>query len=147
MNNTIADIVARIRAFNEPENDDALLQLDADVAALVSQEQSELTIQLLFNVFERHPEADDPVFWGIMHALESISGYEPFLLESVRRKPSAFGVFMLNRLLNAEQHGINGADLLQLLTEASTHPLASPSVKEDALGFIEYQQQQDSGDS
>ena len=64
----------------------------------------------MLRVFERYPDEDGAgVFWSIVHGLEALPGYEPFLVESYsKRAPSEFGVIMLGRILNSGQREIAG---------------------------------------
>ena len=54
----------------------------------------------LLAVFERFPD-EAGALWGVLHGLESLPGYEPALVRSVRAQPSEMAVTILGRLLNA----------------------------------------------
>jgi hypothetical protein len=93
---------------------------------------------LLFRTLERLEESDLGSPGPIVHTLETWQGlYEPFLIESVRRKPTPLSVWMLNRILNARPD--NWQLWLELLQNAVDHPAASEETKLAAQGFIDYQ--------
>ena len=75
------------------------------------------------------------VCWSIVHGLEAISGYESFLVESVQRVPSDFGVTMLGRILNTGQREIAGTSVVALLAAVQSSPNASPTARRYAHNF------------
>lgn len=73
----------------------------------------------------------------LVHALESGHAYESLLAESVRRKPTRYTVWMVNRILNA---GPDDPDLwLDLLRNAAQHPDASMETKIAVADYLEFQ--------
>jgi len=99
-----SEIVAELEAF-DPEIGDArefdrLLETCFDT--LLPQEAARSLIRIL----EDHPEEDGTPYWGIVHGLEAVGGYEAILQESLLRRPSFFGALLANRMLNAGE-GLN----------------------------------------
>jgi len=93
-------------------------------------------VAAMLRVFERFPTEDGSgVFWSIVHGLEAVPGYEPFLAESVQRVPSEFGVVMLGRILNSGQREIAGSSITALLDAVQSSPHASPAAKRHAHNF------------
>ena len=97
-------------------------------------------LDVWFRLFERFPEDDGyEMFWSVLHGLEAQPGYEPLVVESVRRRPSQFPVLMLNRMLNAGQTAVGDVDLLALLESVAADESCPASVRDDARRFVQYQ--------
>jgi hypothetical protein len=95
----VPPLVEEIEAFTDPQNEAQLQMLDATLQGINTSSCGKAEIGALLGVFERFPEADGfGVFWGILHALEALEGYEPQLLASVQRKPCEFNVLMAGLL-------------------------------------------------
>jgi len=74
--------------------------------------------RVLLGVFERFPRHDGyEVFWTLLHHVETLPGYEPTLIASVRRVPNEMGLTMVRRLLNGGVSTVDGVDLEVLLRE------------------------------
>jgi hypothetical protein len=112
------DTLARIAAFRPSPGDDNWRELDEHVQAL-----GPLTlaaVPALLRVFERFPRHDGHgVFWTILHAIETVEGYAPILVEHVMRTPTEMGVTMLQRLVNANVTHVGVHELAQLITMLS----------------------------
>ncbi len=111
------ELLARIESF-QPENDSWLL-LDAHVQALFAH-GGDLAPALpaLLRVFERFPRHDGHgVLWAVLHAIEGIPGYEPLLVEHVRRTPTEMGLTMLQRLITGGISHVGTTDLAPLIVE------------------------------
>jgi hypothetical protein len=136
----VHDIVANLDDIKSLEHPDELQQLDLKVNQLFSNENPEFGISALLRVFERFPKHDGfGIFWSIVHGLESLSGYEPLLIESVKRQPSLFGLLMINRLLNGGFPNIQGEDLLNVLKEAATDESQTEEIRAEARHFVDWQ--------
>ena len=118
---------------------DGWLGLDVLLDKLFSA-QPELGIDAMLRVFERFPEDDGGgVFWSIVHGLETLSGYEEKLVESVKSRPSEFGLLMVNRLLNANQTHVADTNLLHLLSSIAVDQGQPLKVRKRAQAFAEAQ--------
>jgi hypothetical protein len=74
----------------------------------------------------------------LVHTLETWrGGYEEFLAQSVRRKPTPLSVWMVNRILNASPPDTES--WMALLRSVAENPAASAEAKAEAARFIEYQ--------
>ena len=94
----------------------------------------------MFEVMENMPDSDLGSPGPLVHALEQMSGqYESELVESLKRRPTALAVWMVNRILNATDTSRQREFYLDVLRSVAGHPDASRTVREDALGYIEYQ--------
>jgi hypothetical protein len=94
------DVANAIDQFERKNGD--WIELDDLLQELFRSECPTLGIDALLRVFERFPTEDGAeVFWGIVHGLESLPGYDECLVQSIRSSPSEFGLIMLHRLLNS----------------------------------------------
>ena len=119
---------------------DELQKLEAGLNALFQLPSPERGIETLFRLYERFPDDDGyGVFWTVLHGLEHLPGYEPYLKASVRRIPTEFNVLMVNRILNSNLSGPQRQEWLTLLEEAKANPNASETASTQATHFIEYQ--------
>jgi hypothetical protein len=93
------------------------------------------TIKLL----ERHPHIEFGTPGQLIHLLESYSGhYEEILMESLDRQPTFMTIWMLNRIINAEDSSTRDI-LLDKMKSVMTHPLADQEAKDLAKEFYNYQ--------
>ena len=129
--------------FTDPHDELQLHRLDELLQSAAAQSFGHNEYRALLGIFERFPTEDGfGVFWGIIHCLESCSGYEPDLIASVLRKPVEFNVLMVNRLLNAGILNIDGQSLVSVLASVASNPAATHDAKVSAEQFISYQRQQ-----
>jgi len=130
-------LIEQLEAFTDPQSEAQLQALDAAVQEISASSIGKVEIEALLGVFERFPEADGfGVFWGVLHALEALEGYEPLLIASVQRKPCEFNVLMVNRLLNAGVNQIEGQTLDSLLTAVLSNPQATGQAIHDAKQYL-----------
>ena len=109
--------LAAIEAFhpspahdNWRELDELLQAIPLDLAA----------VPTLLRVFERFPRHDGHgVFWSILHAIESVIGYESILVEHVMHTPTEMGVTMLQRLINSGRTHVGVHELARLVVMLS----------------------------
>jgi hypothetical protein len=93
---------------------------------------------VMLRTIERLDETELGTPGPLVHTLETWrGGYEPFLLESVRRKPTSLSVWMINRILNAQPP--DAEMWLALLRSVADHPAASTATKAEAAEFVKYQ--------
>ncbi len=134
--------IESLLAFVDPEGDGQLEALDAVLASMDPMTANDAELDALFGIFERFPEHDGfGVFWSILHFLEACPDCESAMLRSVMRKPVAFNVMMINRLINGGG-GASGIDaLLRLLERIREDAGNTTDVRESAAGFLDYQRQ------
>lgn len=100
---------------------------------------SEKVARAVFAVFERLPHSDLGSPGPLIHAIEKVPNYESLLLESVERHPTPHTVWMINRLLNLPQPRERRRQLLALLRNAMSHPMANTATRNAARQFLHWQ--------
>ncbi len=114
---------------------DALDEL-TDAAEDIATEPA--TMAAIFAYFERYSNADLGSPGPLVHFIEkAFPHYVEELLSSLNRRPVAYSLWMANRILNAQIEESLRTRLLQALTCASKHPLASEDEKEQAFEFVQ----------
>lgn len=97
-----------------------------------------LCAPVMFRTMERLDGVELGTPGPLVHTLETWrGGYEELLAQSVRRKPTALSVWMVNRILNASPS--DAESWMTLLRSVADNPAASAEAKTEAAGFIEYQ--------
>lgn len=88
---------------------------------------------------ERHPSIDYGTPGALVHFVERFrgKGYEEGLLDSVRRRPTAATVWMLNRLINGTTAPDARRRLVASMQEAARNPLADEQGRARAASFLE----------
>ena len=113
----LVDLLERIETFQPA--DDTWRGLDEHLQALFSLETDLFAaLPTLFRVLERYPRHDGHgVFWAIVHGVEAIRGYEPVLVDHVRRAPTELGITMLKRIVESGIPRVGVVDLDPLIAE------------------------------
>jgi hypothetical protein len=103
-------------AEDDPENDNEKFLANL-MDELQTKPDFERVINPIFQLIEKYPHADFGSPVPLIHTLESKSGsYEDCLQQSLNRRPTPLIVWMLNRLINAEENIIIRENLLSRLT-------------------------------
>lgn len=91
---------------------------------------------LLF--LEKHPGLDVGSPGPLVRFVEQFSGdkYEAKLLQSIRRKPTAHTVWMLNRVINGTKDPEQKQPYIAAMSEATNHPLANATARDQASHFL-----------
>lgn len=132
-------LIRRLSEFNDPNSEAQLRTLEEMLSSVEASACGDPEFDALLQLFERFPEHDGfGIFWSILHLLEACPGYEGALVRSVLRKPVEFNLTMVNRLLNAEIHQVNGQSLAALLASAEQSGEAGARAKQLARSFIEH---------
>lgn len=140
MSTTIDYVISELQDFES--NGDAsndvgrLYQILTDFELLPHRERA---VVALFGVIERFPENDFGSPGPLVHALEAIPGYEPFLMESLRRVPAELSVWMVSRILSSDLPAEANAVWVSELRQVLKNPAALTSARESAKEFLEYQ--------
>ena len=107
-----------------------------------------LALRSMFDLIERFPDPDAHTSLGtpgpLVHAIESIEGYEDELLQSLDRRPTTYTVLMINRILNISVSEDQRKKFMSLLLDTTHHPKASEDTIRDALSFYNFQQDKES---
>ena len=91
----------------------------------------------IFRTMERLDNVQLGTPGPLVHTLEATAGYQPYLVESLRRKPSPLALWMVNRILNGRPE--NADSWLALLRTSIEHPAASPATRASATEFLKHQ--------
>ncbi|MBL8022242.1 MAG: hypothetical protein JNM27_21380 [Leptospirales bacterium] len=93
------------------------LDLDKAITEFCSDSPRAKVLPVLFDLLERLSDTYSEVLWSVVHFAELSDDYEPFLLDSLRRKPTEFALVMLHRKLNAGQQTIRGESISSVVLE------------------------------
>jgi hypothetical protein len=131
------EIVMDIEKFDAIR--DGWPKLDSLVNELDASPTPAWGIDALLGVFERHPgpATGSGGLMTVLHTLERLPGYEVHLVESLRRRPSVFGVMMVNRLLNSRVADVGPYSLIQLLEDMKANPRCQRAVKAEIDSVLE----------
>jgi hypothetical protein len=135
MGSNIEDIIKEIESFIP--NNDEWYDLEDILEELFSSNNPQLGLNAMISIYEKYPNEDNDVLWGMLHGIEDIQGYELKIIESIKRKPSFFGVLMINRMLNLGITSIQNINLIDILDIAVNSPNATEYVKEQAKRFLQ----------
>ena len=104
------------------------LRLADVVHDLSANQDARLAIEPILRFIERHPHDDLGAPGPLVHFVERYykKGYEPLLLESVRRRPTELNIWMLNRLINGSAGTEREQYLLVLREVARRLPPSDP---------------------
>lgn len=137
---TSPHLLAQMDSITDAENPEQLARLEKVLTGLSPGDCEEAEFRALLAVLERFPLSDGfESFWSIVHFLEACEGYEPFLVESVRRQPAELTLTMLNRLLNAGFTHCGETSYVSLLELAAANGAAAPELRALAAHFAQYQ--------
>lgn len=115
-------------------------QLNALVDALQGASDSQVVIPAIFEFMENNSDADLGVPGALVFFLEKQPDYKSSLVESVRRLPTYYTVWMVNRMMNNLPDGDEWRSYLDLLRSTLIHPLIDEADLEPVRGYIEHQQ-------
>ena len=136
----VDSVIAALNAFVPSDNDvDNMHRLYQIFEGFRSQNGRERAAPAILALLERFPEANFGSPGPLVHELEAMSEYEPLLQESLRRQPTDLTVWMVNRILNANQSSQQRELWLSALIQAAQHPRSSKTAAQSALEFLSYQ--------
>src|SRR5438477_4891645 len=93
--------------------------------------------KILFRTMERLDDADLGNPGPLVHTLEAMPGYQPFLTESLNRRPTRLAVWMVNRILNTNT--TDASAWLNVLRDIEMHSDFSETTRAQARHFLEFQ--------
>jgi hypothetical protein len=129
------DIKAALQKL-DPKSFDLAHEIKVALDGLADVPERELLFPAIFRFMEQNPEADFGSPGPIVHILEALGGYEPALLESVRRMAIPHTLWMVNRILNSplpeSERKMWRAELERVAHDEAT----PPNVREEALDFL-----------
>ena len=92
----------------------------------------------LFELMQRNPLSNFGTPGAMVHYLESLDGYEKYLINSIKNNPTLHTLWMLNRCIN--KHNGKEKEYLKLMKEVSLRSDIDTSIKAFAKEFVEYQE-------
>jgi hypothetical protein len=134
----MSDIATALEQL-DPDDPDFVSGLGAVMQAFAARGDGERSYAAIFRFMERHPDADFGAPGPIVHVLEELGGYEDALAESIRRKPIAHTLWMVNRILNAELPSSERERWLGELRRVVGDPQVPVGVQGEALDFLQHQ--------
>lgn len=98
-------------------------------------------VRSILHAMEDNPEGDFGTPGPLVQFVEKFwrAGYDEELLASVRRRPTAHTVMMVNRLINGAKDAEERTRLIAVLREAAAHPKADEIAKQQSADFLAYQ--------
>jgi hypothetical protein len=133
-------VTTALDALADPESEEELATLQSALDAISKMPDATGCVPAMFRIFERFPGADGfETFWGILHALERMPGFESHLISSVKRAPGEFNLLMVNRLLNGGVRQVDGVPLLALLEEVARGTSVSAEARAEARRYLDWQ--------
>ncbi|HEY9102667.1 hypothetical protein [Chitinimonas sp.] len=142
MSPVIGNVINELEQFVPSDEDDNAWLLNKLLCNLSSYPDRELTIEPMFKLMERFPEADFGSPGPLVHEIEAMNGYQSQLLRSLARKPTSLSVWMVNRILNScetQQNRDKWLEQLKLIAENQDAPY---SARQSAEEFLLYQEAQ-----
>jgi len=140
MSRSVDDLIAALRSF-EPSDDesDNVHRLNEIFDGFHLLTEREEAVPEIFALVERHPAAEFGTPGPLVRELERLATWPRLLAASLRRQPTEIAAWMANRLLNSPLPRDQRAAWIACLTEVTTHPRASASVRESAIRFLDFQ--------
>ena len=95
------------------------------------------TVVPLLQIMERHPLADFGSPGAMVHFIETFyPDYEPYLIESLKRRPTLHTVWMLNRCINGK---FAKEEYLTLMKDIADREDIEIEIRNSAQEFVDYQ--------
>ncbi len=96
-------------------------------------------VEPLINIMESNPEIDFGMPGPVIHFIEEFptKDYVEILLNSLKRKPTSYTLWMLNRIINDSP--AKKEEYIRVLYEASQRSDVEADIKEMAKLFYDYQ--------
>jgi len=140
MNKDLENFVERLDSLNPADGADIvdfLYELTEEIENIEGVEQ---VIPNIFEFIERYPEVDIGSPGPLVHLIENYyPQYVDYLISSMKRKPTANTVWMINRILNSKINADERKNYLQLLLQAQANEQADHYAREQAKHFYDYQ--------
>ena len=99
----------------------------------------ERALPSMFALLERFPAGEFGNPGPVVQEIEHMGGYHELLKASLARVPTAQTVWMANRIMNTITDRKLWSSWMQVLQNASSHPLADEGARASAQLFIDHQ--------
>lgn len=131
------DVLQSLQAI--ATSDDFMQQIHELTHKWSAEPDSYKAVDPILSFLEEHPDVDVGSPGPLVHFVEQFYGdkYEAKLLESLRRKPTAHTVWMLNRIINGVKDPAQRQPYIKAMSDAKSHPLADSIAREQAAHFLE----------
>jgi len=133
---TVKATIDALRAFVPTDDGKDVARLYEILDGFDSLPGRDRAIQSMFELMERFPDADLGAPGPLVHEIEAIDGYQAFLRQSLRRRPTDLTLWMVNRILNSELDEESRRSWLNELRAVASHPDAPASAREAAARFV-----------
>jgi hypothetical protein len=98
-------------------------------------------VEAILQFMESHPESEYGTPGSLVHFVEAFPNYKEKIIESVERKPTPHTVWMLDRVLTAEQDQRRRDALIALLRRVLENPAADLGARNRASESLEFHMQ------
>ena len=128
---TPTELASQLNSISSATDASQLLRLESLCKAMSQESVTAEVYRAMLGLFERFPD-DDAYggFWSVLHILEKCRQFEPLLVDSIRRIPAQFTLYMADRLLNGGYSNVENQDLRALLRDALSNPILSTGNRE-----------------
>lgn len=99
---------------------------------------SATAVEPVLRFIERNAERDLGAPGPLVHFIETVSGYEEALLQSLQRLPTDLTVWMLNRILNVAEDE-QRSRYLELMRSIAGDSAVNRDARDAALSFLRHQ--------
>ena len=100
----------------------------------------ERAVPMMFSIMERFPDADLGHPGPLVHELEGIPGTQDALIASIRRCPSYYTVWMLNRALNVRQSEEERGSFMETLRWVASNEEVDTALTDLAKDYLDNQE-------
>lgn len=114
------------------------------VEEIEKEQDSFAYVEPMFRLMEQNPDVDFGLPGPIVTFIESLyeKGYQKLLLDSVRRKPMGYTIWMINRIMNISD--VRDKQMyVDLLRELLDRNDIGEDVRNRIIEYIDYQKQKD----
>ena len=118
-------------------SDDFDYELDEKMELIKAEGAGIETVTPLLQIMERHPLDYFGMPGAIVHFIEKFyPDYEPYLIESLKRKPTLHTVWMLNRCINVSSDKDEYLNLMRIIADSED---IEKEIRDSAREFYDFQ--------
>ena len=118
-------------------SDDFIYGMEEKIELIKDEGAGIETVTPLLQIMERHPLDDFGMPGAMVHFIETFYPYyEPYLIESLKRRPALHTVWMLNRCINGSPEK---NEYLSLMKEIAERMDIETEIRESAKDFLDFQ--------
>ncbi|MCH5195185.1 MAG: hypothetical protein J1F28_00640 [Oscillospiraceae bacterium] len=118
-------------------SDDFIYAMEEKMSLIKDEGAGIETVTPLLQIMERHPLDDFGMPGAMVHFIETFyPSYEPYLIESLKRRPTLHTVWMFNRCINATS---KKDEYLSLMKEIVNREDIEKEIRNSAQEFVDFQ--------